>query len=82
MAHVLKNDISFVEAVQQGLMVEPPYGVPAYGPILAAAQEANPGIFAIIEQDMYPVGDFSKPLQIAKRTREYIERCGTEVRFR
>jgi len=82
MAHVLKNDISFVEAVRLGLMVEPPHGIPPYAPILEAAQKANPGIFAIIEQDMYPVGDFSKPLQIAKRTREYIAGCGTPVTFR
>lgn len=81
MAHVLKNDISFVDAVQQGLMIEPPFGVPAYGPILEAAQLANPGLFAIIEQDMYPVGDFAKPLQIAKRTKVYIENCGTPVNF-
>jgi len=81
MAHVLKNEISFVEAVQLGLMVEPPHGVPGYGPVLEAAQAANPGLFAIIEQDMYPVGDFSKPKQIAIRTREYIEQCGTPVSF-
>ena len=82
MAHVLKNDISFVDAVQQGLMVEPPFGVPGYAPILAAAQKANPGIFAIIEQDMYPVADFAKPLQIAKRTKAYIEGCGAKVQFK
>lgn len=82
MAHVLKNDISFVDAVKLGLMVEPPHGIPPYAPILEAAQKANPGIFAIIEQDMYPVGDFSKPLQIAKRTREYLESCGAPVSFR
>lgn len=82
LAHVLKNDITFVEAVQQGIMVEPPHGVPGYGPILEAAAKANPGIFAVIEQDMYPVGDFSLPKQIAIRTREYIEQCGAPVRFR
>jgi inosose dehydratase len=81
LAHALKNDISFVEAVQLGVMVEPPQGVPPYDPILEAAQRVNPGIFAIIEQDMYPVGDFAKPLQIAKRTYEYIANCGVPVQF-
>jgi len=82
MAHVLKNEISFVDAVQLGLMVEPPFGEPNYGPVLEAAQRAKPGIFAIVEQDMYPVGDFAKPLQIAKRTHTYISNCGVEVSFR
>ena len=82
LAHVLKNDISFVDAVVQGVMVEPPLGVPAYAPILEAAAKHTPGIFAIIEQDMYPVGDFSAPMQIAKRTHEYLASCGSPVRFR
>lgn len=81
LAHVLKNDVSFVEAVADGVMVEPPHGVPGYAEILAAAQKANPGIFAVIEQDMYPVGDFSLPLQIARRTHEYIASCGVPVTF-
>lgn len=82
LAHVLKNEISFVEAVSQGVMVEPPLGVPEYGDVLTEAAKANPGIFAIIEQDMYPVGDFDLPLPIAIRTREYIETCGGPARFR
>lgn len=82
LADVLKNDISFVDAVLQGVMVEPPFGVPEYGSVLAEAAAANPGLFAIIEQDMYPVGDFDLPLPIARRTREYIESCGAPVRFR
>lgn len=81
LADVLKNDISFVDAVQQGVMVEPPLGVPEYGPVLAEAAVSTPGIFAIIEQDMYPLRDLSLPLQIARRTREYIETCGAPVRF-
>lgn len=81
LADVLKNEIPFADAVKQGVMVEPPLGVPEYGPVLNEAAAANPGIFAIIEQDMYPVGDFSLPLPIARRTREYIETCGARVRF-
>lgn len=81
LADVLKNEISFVDAVAQGVMVEPPHGVPEYGEVLDVAAAANPGLFAIIEQDMYPVGDFDLPLAIARRTREYIENCGAPVRF-
>ncbi len=82
LAHALKNEISFVEAVQLGVMVTPPQGVPPYDPILEAAQKVNPGIFAIIEQDMYPVSDFALPLQIAKKTHEYIANCGVPVQFK
>ena len=81
LADVLKNEISFVEAVQQGVMVEPPYGVPEYGDILAEANKYNPGIFAIIEQDMYPLKDFAEPAKIAARTKTYIENLGVPVQF-
>ncbi|KAB1645081.1 sugar phosphate isomerase/epimerase family protein [Gulosibacter chungangensis] len=82
LADVLKNDISFVDAVKQGVMIEPPLGVPDYNPILREAAIANPGIFAIVEQDMYPLADFAQPLEIARRTHEYIAGCGAPVRFR
>jgi len=81
LADVLKNEITFVDAVQQGIMVEPPYGVPEYGDILAEANKYTPGIFAIIEQDMYPLKDFSEPKQIAIRTKAYIEQLGVPVQF-
>jgi inosose dehydratase len=82
LADVLKNDVPFAEAVQLGVMVEPPLGVPDYAPILKAAAAANPGIFAIVEQDMYPVADFAQPLEIARRTHAYLAGCGAELRFR
>jgi len=69
LADTLKNEVSFVEAVGQGVMVEPPFGVPEYGDILAEANNHVPGIFAIIEQDMYPLKDFTEPKQIAIRTK-------------
>lgn len=81
LADVLKNEISFVDAVKMGVMVEPPLGSPDYGPILDEANKHNPGIFAIIEQDMYPLPDFALPKQIAIRTREYIEGLGVPVQF-
>lgn len=81
LADVLKNEISFVEAVKGGVMVEPPFGVPEYGEILTEANKYTPGIFAIIEQDMYPLKDFSEPKQIAIRTKTYIEQLGVPVQF-
>lgn len=82
LADVLKNDVSFAEAVRQGVMVEPPHGVPGYAPILELAARAHPGLFAIVEQDMYPLADLSEPLRIARRTHEHIVDCGAAVRFR
>ncbi len=81
LADVLKNEISFVDAVSMGVMVEPPFGTPDYAEILAEANAHTPGIFAIIEQDMYPLKDFSEPRKIAERTRAYIEGLSTPVRF-
>lgn len=78
---VLKNEISFVDAVKMGVMVEPPHGSPDYGPILEVANKHNPGIFAIIEQDMYPLPDFALPKQIAIRTREYIQGLSVPTQF-
>lgn len=78
---VLKNEISFVDAVKMGVMVEPPLGSPDYGPILEAANRHNPGIFAIIEQDMYPLPNFALPKQIAIRTREYIQGLSVPSQF-
>lgn len=81
LSDVLKNDIPFAEAVQRGVMIEPPHGIPGYGPILDLATETTPGIFAVVEQDMYPLADFAEPVKIARRTREYIEGCGAPVRL-
>jgi inosose dehydratase len=82
LADVLKNDIDFVAAVNRGIMIEPPYGTPDYAPILAAIADANPGCFAVVEQDLYPVADFDVPLPIARRTFEHITTCGPKVRVR
>jgi inosose dehydratase len=77
---VLKNDVPFGTAVQQGIMVEPPNGVPALGPVIDAVAALDPGIFAIVEQDMYPVDSFDAPLPIATRTREHILSCTSHAR--
>jgi inosose dehydratase len=62
-------------------MVEPPSGVPELGPIIEAVAAIDPGIFAIVEQDM-PGIDIDVPLPIARRTREHIFGCTHLARVR
>jgi inosose dehydratase len=76
---VLKNDIPFATAVGQGIMIEPPNGVPELAPIIEAVAAIDPRIFAIVEQDLYPV-DPDVPLPIAIRTREHILATTTRAR--
>lgn len=71
---VLKNDVSFKDAVADDIMVEPPNGIPELGPIIEAAAKISPEIFAIVEQDMYGC-DTNRPFPIARRTREHIFGC-------
>lgn len=71
---VLKNDTPFAEAVAQGIMIEPPLGLPELGPIIEAAAAIDPQIFAIVEQDMYGCS-VDAPLPIAQRTRAEIFGC-------
>ena len=76
---VLKNDVPFATAVSRGIMVEPPKGVPEFAPIIEAVNGIDPNIFAIVEQDLYPV-DINLPLPIATRTREHIFRSTSRAR--
>jgi inosose dehydratase len=80
LADVLKNGITFVEAVPAGIMIEPPHGVPELAPIIEAVADIDPEIFAIVEQDMYPLADLDAPLPIATRTREHIFNCTHRAR--
>jgi inosose dehydratase len=77
---VLKNDVPFATAVGQGIMTEPPNGVPDLAPIIEAVAAIDPQVFAIIEQDLDP-GDPDGPLPIAIRTREHIFRTTARVRI-
>jgi inosose dehydratase len=74
-AEVEKENLSFAEAVRRGAMVEPPAGIPAMPPVLAALGELDRELFAIVEQDLYPC-EPDVPLPIATRTREYFNQCG------
>ena len=71
---VLKNDTPFADAVAQGIMIEPPHGVPDLAPIIEAVSKIDSDIFAIVEQDMYGC-DVDYPFPIAERTRKHIFGC-------
>ncbi|PHQ50378.1 2-keto-myo-inositol dehydratase [Streptomyces cinnamoneus] len=75
LADVTRRGTPFGPAVRQGVMCEPPGGVPALEPVLAAAQGLGVDLFAIVEQDMYPCPP-DKPLPIARRTRAFLRSCG------
>jgi inosose dehydratase len=67
--------LGFAEAVRRGVMCEPPKGIPAMEPVLAALGRLDADFFAIVEQDMYPC-DAGAPLPIATRTCSYFGRLG------
>ncbi|MEU2787654.1 sugar phosphate isomerase/epimerase [Streptomyces sp. NPDC007100] len=75
LADVVEKGTPFGPAVRQGVMCEPPLGVPALPPVLEAAQELDVDLFAIVEQDMYPCPS-DQPLPIARRTRRFLRSCG------
>ncbi|WP_426569461.1 sugar phosphate isomerase/epimerase family protein [Streptomyces canus] len=75
LADVRANGTPFGPAVAQGVMCEPPAGVPALGPVLDAARKLDVDLFAIVEQDMYPC-EPDAPLPIARRTRAFLRSCG------
>jgi inosose dehydratase len=61
LAEVHEEDVPFGPAVRRGVMCEPPAGVPDLEPIVQAAErltanrELDADLFAIVEQDLYPV---------------------------
>ena len=75
LSQVRSEQLCFAEAVRRGVMVEPPKGVPAMGPLLAALARLEVDLFAIVEQDMYPC-EADAPLPIATRTRRYYGHLG------
>ncbi|MFE5853857.1 sugar phosphate isomerase/epimerase family protein [Streptomyces sp. NPDC056500] len=75
LAEVNADQLPFGPAVARGVMCEPPTGVPALEPVLAAADALGVELFAIVEQDMYPCPP-DKPFPIARRTRRFLRTCG------
>ncbi|MFD9794907.1 sugar phosphate isomerase/epimerase family protein [Streptomyces sp. NPDC059070] len=75
LAQVRAEELPFGPAVARGVMCEPPAGLPALEPVLAAAAALDVDLFAIVEQDMYPC-DPDRPRPIAERTRAFLRSCG------
>jgi inosose dehydratase len=75
LARVRAERLGFAQAVRLDAMVEPPNGLPAMEPLLAALDELGTDLFAIVEQDMFPCAP-DRPLPIATRTRRYYGSCG------
>ncbi|MEV6328460.1 sugar phosphate isomerase/epimerase [Streptomyces sp. NPDC051909] len=75
LARVVAEELPFGPAVAQGVMCEPPAGVPALEPVLDAARALDVDLFAIVEQDMYPC-EPDTPYPIAERTRRFLRSCG------
>ncbi|MFH8368828.1 sugar phosphate isomerase/epimerase family protein [Streptomyces sp. NPDC018031] len=75
LAAVVRDRVPFGPAVRQGVMCEPPGGIPALEPVLTAARGLDIDLFAIVEQDMYPCPP-DQPFPIARRTRRFLRGCG------
>ena len=72
---VRAENLSLADAVQLGVMVEPPYGIPAMPPLLEALGKLDRTCSPSIEQDLYPV-EPDVPLPIEARTAGYLTACG------
>jgi inosose dehydratase len=71
----LSENMSLAEAVKLGVMCEPPYGEPDMPPLLDALGSLGRPLFAVVEQDLYPVAP-DIPLPIGARTAGYYSGCG------
>ena len=75
---VRSEGLSFGQAVQRGVCVEPPAGVPDPAAVVRELATLGAPLFVIVEQDLYPC-DPGVPLPIATRTRAYLNGCGLAV---
>ncbi len=78
LAEVHAEGLSFGEAVNRGVCVEPPAGVPDPAAVVRELSRLDAPLFVIVEQDLYPC-DPGVPLPIATRTRSYLNGCGLAV---
>ncbi|GAA4732085.1 TIM barrel protein [Phytohabitans rumicis] len=74
-ARALAENLPLSDAVKLGVMCEPPYGEPDMPPLLDALGRLDRELFAVIEQDLYPVEPHI-PLPIGARTAGYYVGCG------
>ena len=72
---VQAEGLSLAEAVPLGIMVEPPYGEPDVPSLLSALAALDRDIFAVIEQDLYPIPSHF-PLAIQARAAGYFTALG------
>ncbi|MDQ0754016.1 sugar phosphate isomerase/epimerase [Arthrobacter sp. B3I4] len=75
---VKAENMTWAAANLEGVMTEPPGGLPDLRAVIEAVEGLDRPIFGIVEQDMYPVA-FDVPLPIAKRTRQYLLSCGSRT---
>ncbi|GAA1047971.1 sugar phosphate isomerase/epimerase family protein [Arthrobacter russicus] len=80
LAAVREQDLTWAAANLAGVMTEPPSGLPDLGEVIDAVEKLQRPIFGVVEQDMYPC-DFSKPMPIAGRTKDYLLACGSRTRI-
>ncbi|MGE6833491.1 sugar phosphate isomerase/epimerase family protein [Priestia megaterium] len=73
-----KEGWSLAKAVSEDIMCEPELGMVDMKSFFKVLQDVNYNGWAIVEQDMYPAA-FEKPLPIAKRTREYLQKISQET---
>src|SRR5215213_7705508 len=72
---IRQEKLSLAEAVPLGVMCEPPFGEPAFPPLLEALAKLDREIYTVIEQDLYPVEPHI-PLPIQARAAGYMRSCG------
>ena len=73
---VAAENIPFAQAVGMGMFVEPSKGAVDFMAFRDLLREIDYQGFGIVEQDMFPVPTFDKPLPIARRTRAYLREIG------
>ena len=74
-ARALAEKMPLSESVKLGIMCEPPYGEPDMPPLLEELGKLDREIYAVIEQDLYPVEPHI-PMPIGARTAGYYVGCG------
>jgi sugar phosphate isomerase/epimerase len=72
---VMREELSFGEAVKRGVFVEMPGGVPEPAPLISELNDLDKPLFVIAEQDLYPCAP-DVPLPIAIRTRKFLNDSG------
>ncbi len=74
LAQVRAEKLSFSQAVQRGVCVEAPTGVPDATAVIDALASLSTQLYVIAEHDLYPCSP-EVPLPIAIRTRAYLSAC-------